>query len=230
MRANNQKMLETSFINSHTHHSIHMDGALSILNCFPQQIKIGHNNEREISIGLHPWHVNKDDASSNIDLIKTVAADENVLAIGEIGLDRTIDTPLNIQEKYFIEQIEIAEKLNKPLIIHCVRCFSELLSIKKRIKASTPWIIHGFRNNSQIASMLLKQNCYLSFGEALLFDKNNQDLFFEMPLNRIFLETDESKNSISEIYKQAAHIKGLQLEVLKAKLFDNYKTVFKANK
>ncbi|MRT93556.1 TatD family hydrolase [Ancylomarina sp. 16SWW S1-10-2] len=223
-------MLETSFINIHTHHSIHIDGTLSILNCFPEQIKIGNNNERGISIGLHPWHVNKDNASSMIDLIKTVASEKNVLAIGEIGLDRTIDMPLDIQEKYFIEQIEIAENLNKPLIIHCVKYFSELLSIKKRVKGSTPWLIHGFRKNRKIASMLLEQNCYLSFGEALLFDKNNQNLFIEMPLDKIFLETDDSENTISEVYNKAAHIKGLQLEVLKAKLFDNYKTVFNANK
>lgn len=215
-----------SFIDIHTHHSSHIDGTLSILNCFPEQIKIEDNIERVISVGLHPWHVDKDNASSIINLIQAIASHKNVLAIGEIGLDRTIDTALSVQEMYFLKQIEIAESLNKPLIMHCVRCFPELLSIKKRVKASTPWLIHGFRNNSQIACELLKQNCYLSFGEALLFDKKNQDLFIKIPLNRVFLETDESEISISEIYNKAAQLKGLQLEVLKEKLFNNYETVF----
>ena len=219
-------MLEIPFIDIHTHHSSHINGTLSVLNCFPEQIDIENNRERVISVGLHPWHVDKYKVPSIINQIRTIASYENILAIGEIGLDRTIDTALSVQELYFLKQIEIAESLNKPLIIHCVKCFTELLSIKKRIKASTPWLIHGFRNNSQIASNLLKQNCYLSFGEALLFDKKNQDLFIDMPLNRVFLETDESENTISEIYTKAAHLKDLQLDVLKEKLFNNYKTVF----
>lgn len=221
-------MNETPFIDIHTHHSSHTNGTLSILNCFPEQIKIEDKLERRISIGLHPWHVDNNNVSTIIELIKTSASHENVLAIGEVGLDRTIDIPLDIQKAYFLKQVEIAEGLNKPLIIHCVRCFPDLLSIKKSLKTSTPWLIHGFRSNSQIASDLLKQNCYLSFGEALLFDEKNQDLFIEMPLNQVFLESDESKSSISEIYNKAAHLKSLQLENLKEKLFNNYKAVFNA--
>lgn len=219
-------MYETPYIDIHTHHSYNTDGVLSILNCFPKKASIGDFHDKLISIGLHPWHIDENDASSIINLIKTIASYENVIAIGEVGLDRTIDTPIRIQEIKFEQQIEIAESLNKPLIIHCVRCFPELLSIKKRVKTSTPWLIHGFRKNIEIASDLLKQNCYLSFGEALLFDKKNQDLFIEMPLNKVFLETDESESSIREIYNKAAQLKGLQIEDLKEELLKNYKAIF----
>ncbi len=221
-------MHETPYIDIHTHHSSHIDGTLSILNCFPEQIKIEENHLRRISIGLHPWHVNRNNAPTLLELVRVNASHETILAIGEIGLDRTIDIPLDIQKAYFLKQIEIAQSFNKPIIIHCVKCFSDLLSIKKSINPSTPWLIHGFRSSSQIASDLLKQNCYLSFGEALLFDKKNQDLFIELPLNQVFLETDESKSSINEIYNKAALLKGLQLEYLKEKLFNNYKAVFNA--
>jgi TatD DNase family protein len=219
-------MCETPYIDIHTHHSCNADGILYLLNCFPEQGSVVDHADKTVSVGLHPWHVGKDNASSIIDLIQTSATYENVLAIGEIGLDRTTDTALSVQEMYFLKQIQIAESLNKPIIIHCVRCFPDILSIKKRVKASTPWLIHGFRNSNQIANDLIKQNCYLSFGEALLFDKKNQDIFIEMPLERVFLETDESEISISKIYTKAAHLKGLPLEVLKERLFNNYKTVF----
>ena len=83
---------------------------------------------------MHPWHLDKDSASENLDLIKTIASIDKVLAIGEIGLDRAVSTPLNIQEQFFTKQIAIAESVNKPIIIHCVRCFAELISIKKKKK------------------------------------------------------------------------------------------------
>ena len=221
-------MHEMPFVDIHTHHSSQTDGTLSILNCFPEQIKHEDLSGKIVSVGLHPWHIDKDRAIINLEYLKTIALHANVLAIGEIGLDRNIAIPLVIQEAYFTKQIAIAESLNKPIIIHCVRCFPELLSIKKKVKASTPWLIHGFRNNIQLAKNLLKQNCSISFGEPLLFDKKIQDLFVEMPINRIFLETDESKYSISRIYIKAAQLKGLQLNDFKTKLFENYKAVFHA--
>jgi len=221
-------MRETPFIDIHTHHSDHTDTVLSIVNYYPKQSILNHVPDQYITVGLHPWKLEQDCADKNLELVKTIAPINKVLAIGEIGLDRTVASPLNIQETYFIKQIAIAEKLQKPIIIHCVRCFPELLSIKKKVKASTPWLIHGFRNNIQIANNLLEHGCYLSFGEALLFDKKIQDLFVKMPINRIFLETDESDSSIENIYTKAAQLKSMQLRKIKTDLFENYKSVFQS--
>ncbi|MGZ2369571.1 TatD family hydrolase [Ancylomarina sp. YFZ004] len=221
-------MHETPFIDIHTHHSYYKEGVLSMVNYFPEQIKLEDYSDKYISVGLHPWHLNKDSADEDLDFIKTIASIDKVLAIGEIGLDRTISTPLNIQEEFFAKQIAIAESLKKPIIIHCVRCFPELISIKNKIKASTPWLIHGFRNTIQIANNLLKQDCYISFGEALLFDKKIQNVFVEIPINRVFLETDESEHSIIDIYNKAAQLKSIQLEELKKDLFETYKCVFQS--
>ena len=221
-------MHETPFIDIHTHHSYPKEGVRSIVNYFPEQITLEDHFDTYISLGLHPWHLDKDSADENFETLTTFASNDKVLAIGEIGLDRTVATPLNIQESYFTKQIAIAESLNKPIIIHCVRCYPELLSLKKEVKASTPWLIHGFRNNSQIAKDLLQQNFYISFGEALLFDQKIQDVFVEMPINQIFLETDESHYSISEIYNKAAQLKSIQLTELKKDLWDSFKAVFHA--
>ncbi len=219
-------MQASPFVDIHTHHFYSINDVISILNCFPNQIKSNINHNRIISLGLHPWHINEDNLSSMIHLIESVAHQKEIVAIGEVGLDRTINIPLDIQKKCFLKQIEIAESVNKPVIIHCVKCFSELLSIKKKIKAVFPWIIHGFRGNNEIAFSLLKQACYLSFGEALLFDKKNQYLFKQIPINQIFLETDESEYSIVDIYNKAASLRGISLDDFKERLFNNYKTIF----
>jgi len=219
-------MHEIPYIDVHTHHSLQVDGVISVLNCFPEQLIDSNHSGRPVSIGLHPWHAGNENTDTLLDLVRKWAEKEHVLAIGEIGLDRVCSTPLTIQEKYFLQQIEIAERLNKAIVIHCVRSFPELLVIKKRTKASTPWLIHGFRGNKHIAESLLNQNCFLSFGEALLFDQKLQVLFKTIPLNHIFLETDESKHSIIEIYQKAAELKEVQVLSLKRSLLNNYKAVF----
>lgn len=220
-------MPNTPFIDIHTHQSNQTDGVISVINVFPEQYTPEMYADKLISVGIHPWHVDKKEANLHLEMVKELAAKLNTLAIGEIGLDRAIKTPLGLQETFFTKQIEIAEKLNKPLIIHAVRCFSELISVKKRVQASPPWLIHGFRNNMQIAKELLKHNCFISFGEALLFDQKVQNIFIEMPINRVFLETDESKHSIIEIYQKASVLKNMKLTDLKTELLKNYNTVFK---
>ena len=220
-------MLETPYIDTHTHHLNHSDGVISVINYSPEKFNQDEHADYLISLGIHPWHVEKKNADLNLELVKEFASKPNVMAIGEIGLDRAIKTPLSQQELFFTQQIEIAETYKKPIIIHAVRCFPELISIKKRVKASTPWLIHGFRNNLQIAQELLKHNCYISFGEALLFDRKNQDVFVDIPMNRIFLETDESKHTIIEIYEKASSLKKMKLADFKIALLKNYNTVFK---
>ncbi|RXQ95735.1 hypothetical protein EO244_07685 [Ancylomarina salipaludis] len=220
-------MPDTPYINIHTHQMDHTDGVISVLNVFPEKYMTIAHTDKLITVGVHPWHLEKKNADVNLELVKEFASKPNVMAIGEIGLDRAIKTPLNLQETFFTKQIEIAETYKKPIIVHAVRYFPELISIKKRVQASTPWLIHGFRNNMQIAQELLKHNCFISFGEALLFDQKVQNIFIEMPINRLFLETDESKHSIVEIYEKAASLKKMQLAIFKIELLKNYNTVFK---
>jgi len=215
------------YIDVHTHHPLQHDGVISVLNCFPDQLMNSECSDRPVSIGSHPWHSGNENTELHLDIVKQWATKDQVLAIGEIGLDRVCPVPLMIQEKCFLQQIELAEKLKKAVVIHCVRSFHELLVIKKKTQTSTPWLIHGFRGKKQIAESLLKENCFLSFGEALLIDKKLQDLFKTIPLNRILLETDESTHSIIEIYQNAAKLREIPIGSLKKSLLENYNAVFK---
>lgn len=137
-------------------------------------------------MGVHPWNINSTDLNSAIHELEISASNSNVIAIGEIGLDRIIETPLFIQEDVLQKQLLIAEKYNKPVIIHCVKCFSELISIRKKRQPKLPWIIHDFRKNNQIAEDLIALGCYLSFGKALLTNKKLQSVFQSLPINKLF--------------------------------------------
>jgi len=149
------------------------------------------------------------------------------LAIGECGIDLAIDTDIKTQERIFLKQAGIAENKKKPLIIHCVRAYNELIRLRKALKAEMPWIIHGFSGNTEQAVQLLKHGFYLSFGEKLIENKKllNQ-AFSQIPVENMFFETDEGNATIREIYSFASEILKLDVDDLKIRIFENYKKVF----
>ncbi len=179
------------------------------------------------TLGLHPWFIDRQDCQAALAKITAVLDDPNLLGIGECGLDKAIDTDLTVQMGVFNSQIALAEKFHKPLIIHCVRAFNELTQCKKHCRSAVPWIIHGFTGRPELARQLIRQDFYLSFGQALLHGNANLcKVMSETPLDKLFLETDAAEISIREIYAAAAKILGLELETLQQQLLSNFQRVF----
>jgi TatD DNase family protein len=207
----------------HTHH-IAANDVISIYNC---GIELPPGTEQFVSIGIHPWHIRKYDIREAFDLIRKNTFLPGVKAIGECGLDKLSDIPLDEQVNIFEEQIKIAIDLKKPLIIHCVKAFDELIRIKKKSKAIVPFIIHGYNNNEQIAEQLLKNDFYLSFGKALLItDSNAQKVITKINTTQFFLETDDASIPISSIFEKAAELKKISVNDLKEKMMLNFKLLF----
>lgn len=175
------------------------------------------------SVGLHPWYL--DNWSNEIDIIRTLASMPNIPAIGECGLDTLCTTPMDMQIDAFQRQIDIANSINKPLIIHCVRAFSETLKILEQ--ANIPAIFHGFVKNPALATELLHHGHYLSFGAALTEGKKNAiDSLVMVPADRFFLETDDSNVPIQAIYQAAAAIRNISEDALVDQIHKNFQTVF----
>ena len=163
------------------------------------------------SAGIHPKDI-LEDFEFQLSWLKKTAENKKCVAIGECGLDRLADKNLQIQKEVFTRQIYLANDLQKPLIIHCVRQFQELLNYKKIAKV--PMIIHGFNKKSTVGNELLLKGFYFSLGKSLLQNVDLQDFFKSIPLDKFFLETDASEMDISLIYQKAAEIKSLSLENL----------------
>ncbi len=209
------------YFNLHRHSPANDLDETAIINVFPGQ----EIPEKHIySVGLHPWHLSENMLECELELVKEKG--ENAVAIGESGLDRACDVPFELQAKAFRAQIEIAATLEKPLIIHCVRAYPELVSEKKSCRNSTPWIIHGFRGNKETATQLIKHGFHLSFGEALMNDMRLGEIFASIPEDLYFLETDESNISIREIYLKAASLRNTDLEDIIQKQWKNASVVF----
>ncbi len=163
------------------------------------------------TIGLHPWFASQYNIKQALWIIELFCKSNNCIAIGEIGLDKTKQN-FDIQEKNFIAQLDLAQSLNKPVVIHSVRTYDKILSLRKKYKL-TPWAIHGFNGNKNTALQLISKDIFLSFGHNLLHPSQKLlQAFVSTPTNKIFLETDIQKIHIKNIYSQAQAILNQDIE------------------
>ncbi|KQS89931.1 TatD family hydrolase [Chryseobacterium sp. Leaf394] len=178
--------------------------------------------EMPFSAGIHPKDIDENNLSLQIEWLKE-SINENCFAIGECGLDSMVSATAEVQNKVFLEQINIANELKKPLIIHCVKRFSELIPFRK--KSEFPMILHGFNKKQSVADSLLSNNFYLSFGKAVLYNLSLQNTLKNAPLDRLFLETDDADFSIEELYYKVSEIKNITTENLQDQIFVNLETI-----
>ena len=178
--------------------------------------------ETFFSAGIHPKDI-LGDFETQFSWLMKITENKNCVAIGECGLDSLVKINSDIQKAVFSKQINLVNDLQKPLIIHCVRQFQELINFKK--EAEIPLIIHGFNKKSTLGNQLSEKGFYFSFGKSLLQNVDLQLFFKRLPLDKFFLETDDSEIEINLIYKKAAELKGLTIEKLDETIHDNLQQI-----
>lgn len=211
------------YLNLHTHRFTNNPEILEIVNQYPREFDA---SVAYYSIGIHPWHIAESEVESDLQIIESKLQQNSCLAVGECGLDKRIETDFNLQMKVFEAQLDLAQKHNKPVIIHCVAAFQEVIEIRNRLKISVPMVIHGFSKNVQVARQMADNGFYLSFGKYLLRNPELETVFQSVPDGRFFLETDTVEESIAEVYQRAAKYKKMELPELKARIGKNFESVF----
>lgn len=152
------------------------------------------------SVGIHPWH----SAAVTEDELRQLDADvrlDCVKAIGETGLDRLRGATLDRQTDLLLHHIALSEELQKPVVLHIVKAFPEIIALKRRLNPTQAWIIHGFRGKPRQAEELLRHGFYLSLGEH--FNPESAEI---IPSGRLLVETDESDKNISDIAAIHPHL------------------------
>lgn len=114
------------------------------------------------SAGIHPWDTAAVAAEADWQALETLAADPRVAAIGECGLDALRGGSQEVQEKIFRRQADLAERVGKFMIIHCVRRYGLLMELHRELRPSQPWIVHGFRGKPELARQLLREGIQIS--------------------------------------------------------------------
>jgi TatD DNase family protein len=211
------------YYNLHTHKFTNDAAVLELVNQYPWEFD---DAIPQYSIGIHPWYINEERLASDLNCIEEKLRLKQCLALGECGLDKRIEVPLALQIEVFEKQIALAEKYQKPLVLHLVAAFDELIEIKKRLKISVPIIIHGFSKNEQVARQLIANGFYLSFGKYLLRNPEMKEVFQSIPNDRFFLETDTIEETLEEVYLLAAAYKDMTLAEMKAQMEENWLAVF----
>lgn len=212
------------FFNLHTHVFTNQPNILELVNQYPQEFDA---SIAFYSIGIHPWFIVEKRLESDLQIIESKLQEPNCLAAGECGLDKRIDIPMELQQSVFEKQLLLAEKYQKPVVIHCVAAFQELIDTVNRLQITVPILIHGFSKKEQLAKQLLDNGFYISFGKYLLLNPELESVFKSMPDDRFFLETDTVEEGIQEVYALAAKYKGITIEAIQKQVNSNFETVFK---
>lgn len=195
------------------------------------------------TVAIHPTHTSE---SFDFSVIEKLAEDPKVVAIGECGLDYFRSEPHEIarQREIFIRHIELANRVNKPLMLHirngkenkgAYKEAVELLKKYSKVRAN----FHFFAGSAEDLELILAQNCTVSFTGVVTFVRDYDALVKSVPSDRIMSETDApyvapapyrgKRNEplyIKEIVAKLAEIRGESAEALSAQIIDNARKMF----
>ncbi|HAZ11298.1 MAG: hypothetical protein A2X86_20530 [Bdellovibrionales bacterium GWA2_49_15] len=183
------------------------------------------------TFGFHPWCADRVELEGTIEKeFKARLGDPKLLAFGEMGLDRACQIDFEMQRKIFIAQVEICTQLRTPLIVlHCVRAHSDIMGILKRSHFEGAILFHDFNGDKAVMKQLstLKNEVLFSLG-ANLFRSNSAVVnhLSLLPLDKIFLETDDCTRSIAEVYQRFALLSEQKLPQVTEAIYRNFKRVF----
>lgn len=195
-----------------------------------------------LACGVHPLDL-KDEAFDGERLLK-LAQHKKVIAIGETGLDYYYDTENKIaQQSAFSAQIQIANQLEKPVIVHTRAARKDTLDLLRDNHAEKcGGVLHCFTETEEMARQALDLGFYISISGIITF-KNAEELrqvVRLLPLDRLLVETDSpylapipyrgKQNQPAytrEVCEYVATLKGLSIEQFAAQTTENFERLFK---
>lgn len=146
------------------------------------------------ALGVHP-HEAKNVTKENYEHFKQLAKNEKVVAIGEIGLDYFYDlSDRETQKRVFAEQLELADSLNLPVILHIRDAYEDAFNILKdnKDKLNNGVLFHCYSGSKEMAEQFMKHfDMYFAFGGAITFKKaKKEEIIKTIPRDRLLIETD----------------------------------------
>lgn len=216
----------THFLDFHTHYLDRLDNSniTEIVSLHFDDMKDHHY----FTIGFHPWKTLQKISNEEKQIFIEKLNKDQCLAMGEMGLDNLKGPDMSLQMDILRSQLEIAQELDLPVIIHCVKAYDQLLQIKKEFPLIKNWCIHGYARHAILANQLIKQGFYISLMPVTTINDKYIKLLQSIPLDKLFLETDSMPNiQIENIYLQASKILGVSIDGLKQQIHNNANIFFK---
>jgi TatD DNase family protein len=215
------------YINIHTHGAVAIEGIFSVETLMASEDRVPVDIPGIcFTFGIHPWHLTVNNHEDQIKSVRKTIIEPLVIAVGEAGFDRLKGPSAELQRFVFEEQVQISESHRKPMVIHCVRAWDDLLMEYKKLKPKMPWLVHGFRGKTDLALQLISKGMYLSFWFDFVMRPEAVPLLKDVPRNKIFLETDGAEIDIREIYKKVSNVLDIEEIELKRQIFSNFNDFF----
>ena len=211
------------YIDFHTHRLSGSSETITIMNLMAgEEVPSSYAANALFSAGIHPWQLTGDNHVQLEEELLLTAAHPHVVMIGEAGFDRTRGAQGEIQYRVFMFQASLAAELGKPMVIHCVRGWDDLMRAFRKTEPVTPWVIHGYRGSSKKAARLAEEGFWFSLGREGL----TADIIKAVRHDRIMLETDDSGRSIADIYRHFAFTAECNEDEAAALMRENFNTLF----
>ena len=215
------------YIDLHTHLYRPERETITVQNIFPGEGFGAFTGRNFYSVGLHPWHIKTPEENNELLLqVEDAVEFDHVIFIGECGLDKKVENDFNEQLRIFEAQAFMSEEVKKPLIIHCIKSYNEVIQMHKKLHPQMSWIMHGYNGSPETTKQLVDNNFLFSFG-GNLFKQGAKaiDSFKYLPLERIFFETDEYEGDVEKMYQRGAELKEISLEKLKEAVWKNFNRI-----
>jgi len=160
-----------------------------------KQIAVARQFSCPYALGIHPWYCQSDSITLFNDLKGTISRcshDENLVAIGECGLDKLRKSNWQAQLVQFERQLELAKELELPIILHVVKAHNEMLTLLKHYGLPKGGVIHGFYGGVELANEYIRLGYKLGIGGLILNNRavKLKKCIASISLNSILIETD----------------------------------------
>ena len=190
------------------------------------------------ALGIQPEEIT-DDYEETLQFIEKHIMDDKIVAVGEIGLDYHYECDKELQKRIFRKQLDIAQKYNKPVIVHCRDCIQETYNILKEYHVKG--IMHCYSGSVEMAREFNRLGFYLGIGGISTFKNASRivDVIKNIPIEYIVLETDSPYLSpepyrgkrnepanVSIVFKKICELKGLDEEDVESAIDANICSLF----
>jgi TatD DNase family protein len=192
------------------------------------------------SLGIYPvemLEMNEKEIDEQFSLIRKLASEGKVLAIGEVGMDFKEGTDREKQKKNFERFISLSIELDLPIIVHSRKAELECVEMLEKMKAKKV-IMHCFSGNFNLVKRIIENGWSFSIPANITFSEHFQKVVSECPISQLLCETDtpflhpvkgqrdNEPANVIESYKKIAEIKGISLKECEKKIEENYKRLF----
>lgn len=205
-------------------------------------IRLAEQNEQiYATVGMHP-HDAKDFNDETMEIFRTLAAHPKVIALGEMGLDYYRDlSPRSVQKKVFEQQLDLADELNLPVVIHNREAYHDIIPILQARRGNVRGVMHCFSGGVETMRQSLELGFYIGIGGPITYRKSHelQEAARAAPANRLLVETDcpwlapqfrrGKRNEpayVRAIAEKIAELRGVTLEDIGTTTSRNFENLF----